>query len=693
MLNACAAATLAAQGGDSLAAARRVVAAASLAAREYGLGVAPQGGRVTAPAEVSEAKQFVEQARLDVGALPAAVRAAADADLAALRAMVERAAPPDSVARRADALVQRIAAAAGGALDPFPPRPPSLARGAAVYREQCEQCHGPTGRGDGPKAKQVEGPPPADLTDRRAMSAVSPVDLYRTLTIGVAGTAMPQFDETLSPEDRWAVATYVATLRAGEGTVREGEGLYAAHCAACHGPAGNGDGALAAALSVRPPALSDLAVQGRFSDRDLEDLILGGRPGTPMPGFARALDRDQAARIVAFLRVLPAAERQHYQPSPAAAVFSAVRRQVDSAVALRSDRVAFDAYLTFERVETDVRARNPALAGELEDAFARLRARAAAGAEPAELEALRARLLAGLERAERLVADRTPGANLFAQSFVLLVREGFEAILIVAALMAFLAKAGAVERRRHVARGAWAAVGASVLTAAVLELVFEITPGQREALEGVTLLLATAVLFYVSYWLLSKIEVAKWNAFVRGRMEEALSTGSGFALASVAFLAVYREGFETILFYKALLMSAAGPGGAGGTGGAGGAGGVAAIAAGLFAGAAALVLVYVAINRFGMKVPLKPFFGVTSAMLYYMAFVFAGKGIADLQEAGIVRTTVIEWAPRVPMLGIYPTVQSLSLQLLLVVLLLVAVVWLQRNRMAASRERRRPSFP
>src|SRR5579884_3758599 len=189
MLNACAAATLAAQGGDSLAAARRVVAAASLAAREYGLGVAPQGGRVTAPAEVSEAKQFVEQARLDVGALPAAVRAAADADLAALRAMVERAAPPDSVARRADALVQRIAAAAGGALDPFPPRPPSLARGAAVYREQCEQCHGPTGRGDGPKAKQVEGPPPADLTDRRAMSAVSPVDLYRTLTIGVAGTA------------------------------------------------------------------------------------------------------------------------------------------------------------------------------------------------------------------------------------------------------------------------------------------------------------------------------------------------------------------------------------------------------------------------------------------------------------------------------------------------------------------------
>jgi len=114
---------------------------------------------------------------------------------------------------------------------------------------------------------------------------------------------------------------------------------------------------------------------------------------------------------------------------------------------------------------------------------------------------------------------------------------------------------------------------------------------------------------------------------------------------------------------------------------------------GLLVGAAALVLVYLGINRFGLKLPLKPFFAITSAMLYYMAFVFAGKGIADLQEAGLVKTTVVEWAPRIPVLGIYPTLQSLSLQALLVVLLLVAVVWLQRNRFAAGDERRRPSFP
>jgi len=193
----------------------------------------------------------------------------------------------------------------------------------------------------------------------------------------------------------------------------------------------------------------------------------------------------------------------------------------------------------------------------------------------------------------------------------------------------------------------------------------------------VTMLLATGVLFYVSYWLFSKIEAAKWNAFVKGRMNTALSSGSSFALASVAFLAVYREGFETILFYKALLTTASGPGSSGGT---------TAVLGGVLLGSLALVVVYVAINRFGLRIPMRPFFAVTSTMLYYMAFVFAGKGIADLQEAGIVPMTVLEWAPRAPVLGIYPTLESLALQGLLILLLVFALAWLERDRRLTTRE-------
>jgi high-affinity iron transporter len=177
------------------------------------------------------------------------------------------------------------------------------------------------------------------------------------------------------------------------------------------------------------------------------------------------------------------------------------------------------------------------------------------------------------------------------------------------------------------------------------------------------MVVATAVLFYVSYWLLSKMEVAKWNHFVKSKVQDALTSGSGLALASVAFLAVYREGFETVLFYKALFLS-------GGTAAAG-----MPIFGGIALGSLAMVGVYVAINRFGLRLPLKPFFGITSAFLYYMAFVFGGKGIAELQEGGLVSTTIIPGAPRIPALGIYPTVESLLIQSILLVLLVVAVVW------------------
>jgi high-affinity iron transporter len=545
--------------------ARRIVAAAELSAKEYALGVPPGGGRVTDAEEVKEAHLFIEQARLDVPALPAPVRRYTDSALVALMALVDRSAPPADVHDLAQHLGDRMARDLGGAVVPIPPSTASLARGAEVYKQQCASCHGDGGRGDGPGARGLT-PPPANLADPVVMGAKSRLDLYRQLLLGVAGTAMPSFERTLSEDDRWAVAAYALTLQ--------------------------------------------------------------------------------------------------HSGSQAATIMAAVRRQLDSAVAQGSDRLAFDAYLTFEGVETDVRAHAPGLATRLEGEFARLRSRAAAGAPPAELRALQGELLADLEHAERVLVDRESGANLFVQSLMLLVREGFEAILIIAALMSFLTKAGAPERRREVAWGAWAAVGASGVTAVLFELLLNVPPGKRSALEGITMLAAVVVLFYVSYWLLSKIEADKWSAFLKGKMQAALTSGSALALASVAFLAVYREGVETILFYKALLASG-GPGDAG------------AVIAGVALGAVVLVLLYVLLMRLGVRIPMKAFFAVTGALLYYMAFVFAGKGVAELQESRVVGTTVIPWLEwlRVPFLGVYPTVQSLTLQGLLLLALIVALVW------------------
>ena len=206
-----------------------------------------------------------------------------------------------------------------------------------------------------------------------------------------------------------------------------------------------------------------------------------------------------------------------------------------------------------------------------------------------------------------------------------------------------------------------AAVVLSLVTAVLLETVFLLSPAQQEVLEGITMLLAVGVLFYVSYWLLTKIEVQKWTTFVRNQVNHAVSGGSAFALASAAFLAVYREGFETVLFYKALLVS-------------GGAGSALPVFAGLLAGVVGLTGIYVAINKYGVRLPLRPFFAVTSAFLYYTAFVFAGKGVAELQAGGVVGTTYLSGWPRFPVIGVYPTLETVLAQGVLVLLAVVALV-------------------
>lgn len=600
---------------QDVAAARRLAATAQLAADEYRLGV--KDGRIIAAAEVEEARLFLAEALRNASGLPVPLAGRATATLVRLDSMVARLADPDSVARGVAELVAAIAGELKIALDEIPPEVPSLTRGREVYQASCAACHGATGRGDGAGAAGLS-PAPANLADPAALAASSPLDFYRRITVGTAGTAMVAYEHSLSAQDRWAVALYASTLR----LPRPGNRV--------------------------PAELRAFPVTARMSDAEV--LAALGASATPSD--------------VAAVRTMPTASAVAM-----GTVFSAVRRQLDSAYGLaragRADAartMAMDAYVTFERVERELKVKDPRLTSRIEAAFSSLRSKAGSGATPEQLSGIRLDLAAALERAERTIVDRPAAASLFAQSFVILVREGLEAILLIGALMAFLVRTGNAHRRRDIHLGVGAAVAMSLLTAAALETVFALSRQHQEGLEGGVMLLACVTLFYVSYWLLSKMEVAKWNRFVRSRMESALTRGSALALASVAFLAVYREGFETVLFYKALAVS-------------GGAGDWAPILGGILAGAALLAVVYLAINRFGVRLPLKPLFGVTSALLYYMAFVFAGKGVAELQESGLVSLTPLDWAPRVPAMGIYPTLESLALQALLLLLALIGLTW------------------
>lgn len=628
-------------GSDSLAAGRRIAASVHLAAQEYRNGVA--GGRIIAPAEVDEARLFLTEARRTAGVLPARIAAGTIADIDRVLELLAQVAAPDSVAASARRAADHLAVALGAALDEIPDRTPSLTHGGEVFHRDCSGCHGALGHGDGVGARALN-PPPADLTIARALAGVTPLEFYQRVTIGVAGTAMPAFETRLSPADRWSVALYASTLRQAV-------------------PAGDVPAGLRAFPTVA--VMTD-------------------------SGVLAALGPEASlARLAAVRAFQPSRDER---PASAAA-FTAVRAKIQQAIGLanagqheQAANTAFDAYLEFEKVETGVRAKNADLATRLEAEFATLRTRAAGGAAPTELTGVERDLFASLEEAERVVSDRMLPLNLFVQSLVIILREGLEAILIIGALIAFLMKADAGHRKRDIHIGVGAAVAMSLLTAVLLETVFVLSPAHREALEGATMIVAVGVLFYVSYWLLSKMEVAKWTAFVKQRLAVAVTGGSAFALASAAFLAVYREGFETVLFYKALFVEG---GALGDT--------FVPVTAGIAVGGLALALVYIAINRWGVRLPLKPFFGITSAFLYYMAFVFAGKGIAELQDGGVVPNTILLGWPRLAALGIYPTVESMLAQGVMALLAGAALAWIfgvqhRRDALVFAVKAQSPSF-
>ncbi len=262
--------------------------------------------------------------------------------------------------------------------------------------------------------------------------------------------------------------------------------------------------------------------------------------------------------------------------------------------------------------------------------------------------------------AETLIPVTQTVVAYFFYSLGLLFREGMEAMLVIVALAAGTRGAGRIGRSRDIYAGAGAAIVASIILAwAVNHL---ISDDASDTLEGIFQIFAAATLFYVSSWLTSKGQSDRWLKFINHKLESAKrSTIPGIALGLTAFLAVMREGAETIVFFQAL------------TSGATEAAERHAVAAGVIVAVFALAIAFVVIRRAADRIPIGIFFNATSVLLYAMAIVFIGQGVASLQEASIIPASFVDYAPTIPMLGLFPTVQSLGAQALLLILAAAAV--------------------
>jgi high-affinity iron transporter len=366
------------------------------------------------------------------------------------------------------------------------------------------------------------------------------------------------------------------------------------------------------------------------------------------------------------------------------------RQSVDETLALIKSgdgedalQQARDGYLShFELVETPLRVVDNELTIKTEFQFATIRTAIGDGKPVDQIRDEVIELRDLLDQAERKLTDAGVGAPVLvaSQSFLILFREGFEIVLLLAVLLGYLEAARSPQYIRPILYGVVLAALATVATVLLMPTIFGLIPVGREVLEAITALLAVAVLFYVSFWLIARLEQKKWMEFVRARLWSAVSVGSTASLMAVGFTAVYREGFETALFYQSLLTFGEGLGWY--------------IMLGIGLACVALAGVAYAVFKLGRKLPVRTFMNTAIVLVMLTSIALLGNAMHTLQAADVItfrRTT----GPRLPIFlaeatGIWPTVWSLLAQALLASVYVFGALYqfVLRPRFAARPARR-----
>lgn len=247
----------------------------------------------------------------------------------------------------------------------------------------------------------------------------------------------------------------------------------------------------------------------------------------------------------------------------------------------------------------------------------------------------------------------------------ILLREGLEALLVIVALLSFLMKSGNADKQRWIWYGVGSGLLVSVILGVIVQLLFSSGAfgNNNFLIAGITGLFAGVMLLYMSYWLHSKSSISSWQAYIKNQSTKALATGSLLSLSILAFLAVFREGTETVLFFIGMASSID----------------LWSLLGGIGIGSMILIVLSYLILKLGVKIPIRPFFFVSSLLVFYLCFKFIGMGINGLQLAGVVPATKVEGIGSISSLAIYPTFESLVPQVLLL-LAAVITLWLGWRR-------------
>lgn len=524
------------------------------------------------------------------------------ARLEEIKARVDKAEDPQGVSQDCAALVEDLVLAGGLARSPR--TPPDLERGARLYQESCAACHGADGKAEVPIAQTME-PVPTNFHDPEVMNGITPYKAFNTVGFGVPGTPMPGFP-TLSEEERWSVAFYLFTLR-------------------------------------QPPCE-------------------GKPPGASMEKLANATDADLVAaygqdNLACLRRQMPDVDEERGLLLTREYVEQALKLGASGDM-LAARNALLDAYLKgLEPVEVKLRARDPDLVLKLEKAF--LDTRLAAERKSPHLQDEGRVLLSLLDEARRDSGTTMGFLSVIWLTVLILLREGFEASIIIAAILAMLRKMEATESARVVHLG-WI----SALVVGALAFIFGrhlLNGANREMLEGFAGLVAVAMLLYAALWLNARSNLSRFMGELRDKMKGALGRGNTMGLFAISFTSALRESVETAIFLQGLALDSA-----------------SGVAWGCVAGAVALTVLVLFVNRVGYKLPMKTLFKASTVLLVVTAIILLGKAIRALQEVALVPIQPIRFVT-IDLLGIYPDAMCLIPQAVLIAIPLIVLFFKGRG--------------
>ncbi len=613
--------------------AQTVIHLLSYVSKDYA--VAVQDGKIISPSEYSEQTEFVGQAikmTTDGHFLTGKEKAATLSAIEQLNVLVNGKKPAEKISTSANAIIDNIIRLTG--LKTAPKLWPDLAQGRTLFAKNCAMCHGKAGGADGPMAKALD-PMPTNFQDLAVAEHLTSYQAFSSIKLGVPGTAMVAFSH-FDDQQKWALAFYVKTLRYTQG--------------------------ITDSLKLRQAfkeayAVVNLDQVATWSDIKLHDSLQG-----------KVSDPNLSVKALRLL--MPTADVAASSLGVAREKLAAAYTSYVGGQKTLARTQAVNAYLEgIEPVEAQLKTQNSDFVLKLEEKMFAVRQAIAKDAGADVLKTRIAEANTAIDEAQELMQGEQLNYWLsFLIAASIMLREGLEAFLVLAVVLALIRRADAKKALPWLHGGWISAVLLGVAGWFLSDYILQFGGKNREIMEGLVALLAVVVLLFVGFWLHNKTYAQQWKAFIEDKINVYLKNDRMIGLAAFSFMVVFREVFEVILFLQALNLEVA-------------EGDKSAIGLGVLAAVVGIALIAYVFLKYSKMIPVRKLFLYSSWIIVFLAIVLTGKGIHALQESGWISVNSIQSMFRLDWLGIYNTVETLIGQLLLIAII-VATYLINKRRVA-----------